>query len=304
MVMKISDIIAKIKRGVKYYRIPNRWVLYQRLHINNPLINLLIKPINRKEFSAIENGRIGSLNITSKEYKKFLEHEELRNYRKYTFAHNKILEYITTYILTEIDSESSVLDAAGGLGGYIRVIKRLKHSKELYCNDMRLAGKTEEGITFIGGNIDAMELASESLTSITCHHSFEHFREDNDIRFIKEVVRLLKVGGKACIVPLFLCNRYCEIWNKIPDMKFDKRALTIYDPLGTFPGWGPYERFARAYDIKAFRERLVAVIPKNVEWFVCQILYEGRPCPDIKKNCHQPRLNAEMKALLLHKKSE
>ena len=40
------------------------------------------------------------------------------------------------------------------------------------------------------------------------HCSFEHFEKNSDVKFIKEASRVLKKGGKLCILPLYLFNRY------------------------------------------------------------------------------------------------
>jgi SAM-dependent methyltransferase len=278
-----------------------RWKFYIRMRINNPITNLLLKPVEKSELKGIGGVEIRTLDISSTEYREFVGLDELKRYQGYDFAHSKVLEYLTSYKLLEINSNSTVLDAGGGFGRYVKSLKELKNPHKIYCIDPLDSSGTRDGVTFIKGSVSSINLPSGSLTSISCHHSFEHFRGNVDVEFIKEACRLLKAGGKTCIVPFFLCNRYSEIWNKIPEKKFDKNAYTIYSPLETFPGWGSYERFARVYDLKAVTTRLLPAIPEDIEVAVYNVLYEGKPCPDIKKNHHEPRLNSEMKALVLHK---
>lgn len=60
----------------------------------------------------------------------------------------------------------------------------------------------------IGGDAAAMPLRDGFASAMALHCSFEHFEGDTDIRFIKETSRVLKAGGKAVIVPLYLAQEY------------------------------------------------------------------------------------------------
>jgi SAM-dependent methyltransferase len=167
-----------------------------------------------------------------------------------------------------------------------------------------LDGKSANGITYIGGSINAIPLPDEFLDGISCHHSFEHFRDNLDIEFIQEAVRLLRVGKKLVIAPLFLTNEYAEIWNtKQIDKSDHKEGITIFDRTSTFAGWGPYEGFARTYSPSAFKTRIIENLPSNCKVEIYKVLLDGQSVPDISKNSHQPLLNAEMKAMVITKTS-
>ena len=75
----------------------------------------------------------------------------------------------------------------------------------------------------------------------------------------------------------------------------------IYDPTASFAGWGDYQGFARTYDNQAFRERVLENIPKNFKYTVCKIFFEGAPTPQFDYAYYQPRLNMEMKTLLVER---
>jgi hypothetical protein len=160
------------------------------------------------------------------------------------------------------------------------------------------------GIRFIGKGVEALDLPAQSLTAIACHHSIEHFRGDADIGFIDEIVRLLKPGGKACIVPLFLAEPYVEIWNTGRKNKFDERAVTINDPFATFTGWGNFEGFARVYSPESFDRRILSRIPDTFTTSFVEVTFEGQPCPriDFFHNPHQPSINCPMRALVIERK--
>ena len=68
-------------------------------------------------------------------------------------------------------------------------------------------------IKYITGSICSIPLRSGTVDAITCHHSFEHFEGNVDVEFMLEALRLLAVGGKIIICPIFITNGYFEITN-------------------------------------------------------------------------------------------
>lgn len=280
-----------------------KWKLITALRLNNLKVNRLLRPANESELMEIPIATT-ILEISSNEYTIFINCNILRNHSRLSYAHSKPLEYLTTIKLLGLKNSDYILDAAGGgKAEYIRALMEFtKLRLTAYCQDSLLDGKNSDGITYIGGSIEAIPLPDESLDGISCHHSFEHFRNDLDVKFIQEAVRLLRVGGKLAITPLFLTNEYAEIWNnKHVETYEPEKATTIIDRTGSFAGWGPYEGFARTYSPVAFKERILDNLPSNCNAKLCKVLLDGSPVPDIKKNYHQPLLNAQMKALLITK---
>jgi acetyltransferase-like isoleucine patch superfamily enzyme/ubiquinone/menaquinone biosynthesis C-methylase UbiE len=91
----------------------------------------------------------------------------------------------------------------------------------------------------IGGNAAAMPLEDGFASAMALHCSFEHFEGDADIRFIKETSRVLRPGGKAVIVPLYLASQY-----------------TINTDPAVWPAGGiDFEPDAMLYCVKNFRNR-------------------------------------------------
>jgi len=91
----------------------------------------------------------------------------------------------------------------------------------------------------IGGDAAAMPLEDDFASAMTLHCSFEHFEGDTDIRFIKETSRVLRPGGKAVIVPLYLASQY-----------------TINTDPAVWPVGGiDFEPDAMLYCVKNFRNR-------------------------------------------------
>jgi SAM-dependent methyltransferase len=263
----------------------------------------MLRPVTESELAQISLG-ITTLDLSLNEYTRLLNSSSLRDYARLSYAHSKPLEYLTTITLLDLTDSDHILDAAGGeKAEYTKALMEFTNLKlTAYCQDSLLDGQNLDGISYIGGSIDAIPLPDQSLDAISCHHSFEHFRNDLDVKFIWEAVRLLRVGGKLVITPLFLTNEYAEIWNNKHVETYDpQKATTLIDSTATFAGWGPYEGFARTYSPAAFKERILDNLPSNCDATIVKVLLDGKPVPDIGKNSHQPLLNAEMKALLIKK---
>lgn len=276
-----------------------RFELLGKIKLNNIRINRILFPVSLVDVEPIVHTL--EINITEKDYKRMLGFPEMARFRKIHFVHSKVLEYLTTLKLFDLKDRDTLFDAAGGANAeYLKVAMQYYTDRKIkcYCQDS-LSGSSDKRIEYINGSIDKIPLPDKSITAISCHHSFEHFRGDLDISFLKEALRLLKIRGMLAIIPFFLANHYAEIWNTRKREIFDNKALSLYDVTATFPGWGACERFARTYNMSAFKERILSHISSEYETRLIDVKYEGRICPDMLNNVHQPTLNANMKALVI-----
>lgn len=250
---------------------------------------------------------LGSLAIEQESYDRAIATETLSRYRAYAFRHTKVLEYLASYALIPVGTKT-MLDAAGGADSeFLRFVVEVdaSSSRTHYAQDALVAAADSSGpIQTIGGSIESVPLSDGTLDFISCHHSFEHFQGDLDHRFLTEAWRLLRPGGRLAITPLFLANRYAEIWNTRKAKNSDPAAHLIYDPTATFCGWGPYERFARVYDAAAFRSRILSVIPEAAKIQLLSVRSQQGPEPDMSANKHQPSCNGDMRVFVVDKPLE
>lgn len=288
--------------GIASYLSTKRWQALAIVGLNNRSVDRQVLPVAGRWQDEV-GCATGVLDLPRADYDRLIATPACAAYRKCPGVHSKPLEYLVSITLGEIGPGDKVLDAAGGANAeFLRAAREyLPHPIMPYSQDAQLEGSERDGIRFVAGSVDAIDLPDASFDVIACHHSIEHFRADIDSGFVREVSRLLKPGGRAVISPLFLADTYAEIWNRRPAAHFDPAATQIVDRSATFAGWGPYEGFARTYSIAAFRERLLASVPDDVEASVVAVQVDGRPEPRRENNRHAPLVNAEMKALVLRR---
>ena len=125
------------------------------------------------------------------------------------------------------------------------------------------AGMYEQDLAFprglsgrrIGGDAAAMPVPDAFADVLVLHNAFEHFEGDSDTRFMHEAARVLKPGGRVCILPLFMHERFAN--------QTDPAAIfgtpPAFDPgaeVWCVRGW--HDRFGRHYDAAQLESRLLA----------------------------------------------
>ena len=127
----------------------------------------------------------------------------------------------TYYTYLDIGSSSSV---------FAKILHRLHPRARTYRQDLNY----QAGIhgQYIGSDAANIPLPDSSVDSMGLHCAWEHFENNADIQFIEEAARLLKSGGKFCIIPLYLANDYFiftspQIWkNKYSNAS----GRPVFDP--------------------------------------------------------------------------
>jgi len=112
-----------------------------------------------------------------------------------------------------------------------------------------LRGKT------IGGDACRMPVPDgfAQKASLTC--SFEHFEGGSDLGLFQELARVLRPGGRVCVVPFYVTSQHANQTD--PEVRVG--GDVAFDPgarLYLARGWG--NRFGRFYSPASFVERVVA----------------------------------------------
>lgn len=158
---------------------------------------------------------------------------------------------------------------------YQEIITLLSKTSNTYVQDLVFPSGIQGNQ--IGGSAAELPLPDVSVDAMTLHCSFEHFEGNADTGFVKEAGRVLRPGGKVCIVPLYL-GEYAFVLND-PAWAFN---LSV-DPDTTihfFPKWG--ERHGRFYSNKTLLTRIIepaiagGLKPRVIHF--CNILELDRSC--------------------------
>jgi len=240
-----------------------------------------------------------NFNLDSSGFHQFVDHSRLKGYQNLNYIHKKPLEFYISYSLLKPESKDILLDAAGGDTIFIDAVRNISNCKSFLNDHMYNKLFQKNDVTIIGGDVSSIDLPDSSVTKITCHHSFEHFHNDTDIKFIQEIKRLLKPGGEAVILPIFLAKEYYETWSIEKNIKYDQKATTLIDKTASLPGNKNTGYFARIYNEDAFISRILNTADAcKLKSILYNCLLDGEPSPDMNLN-HGAKINMPMRALFL-----
>ena len=164
--------------------------------------------------------------------------------------YEKTLEHYVGAALLELNPEDVLVDVAACGSPWYAIAPRL-YGCEAYALDLNYPAGVHGHE--IGADATATGLPDGFATKISVHCAFEMFENDADIRFLREAARLLRRGGKAVIVPLYMHHRLYYVES---NPRLDRRGL---DYSGAVRVWRTrHVRFSRKYSPRAFLSRLVA----------------------------------------------
>jgi len=154
----------------------------------------------------------------------------------------KSLEHFIAADLLRLQPDDVYIDIASEGSPVPEIYYRLAH-----CTTYRQDLTYPPGLTgdTIGGDAAALPVPEGFASKMGLHCSFEHFEGDADVRFMREVRRVLRPGGAVCIVPLYLFDVYAIQTDPAvavaAGVQFDPDAVLYCDVT-----WG--NRHGRFYD--------------------------------------------------------
>jgi SAM-dependent methyltransferase len=219
---------------------------------NPKVLDEIVKDLKMNFFKVV------SLEIDVDDYRQYFKNAKYYRSPLYYLKFAKIernlveksLEHYLAAKLLELKKEDLYIDVASSNSPASDIYHRL-YGCEAYKQDMMFADGIHENV--IGGDASRMPVKEGFASKMALHCSFEHFENDSDVRFIKEANRVLRKGGKLCILPLYLFNKYAVQTDPtiLPknDMQFEKDAV-----LYCAKGWG--QRHGRFYDVSHLTSRI------------------------------------------------
>ncbi|MCP3166715.1 class I SAM-dependent methyltransferase [Myxococcus qinghaiensis] len=160
--------------------------------------------------------------------------------------------YSWTQLAPLLAREDAVyVDIASTLNSpYLEVIRALAKTRNVFVQDLVFP----PGINGheIGGSAAELPLGNASVDAMTLHCSFEHFEGGADTGFIREAARVLRPGGRVCIVPLYLGEYAFTMCDPAWGHDIRREAEPV---IHLFPGWG--ERHGRFYGVDTLKQRVL-----------------------------------------------
>ncbi len=161
----------------------------------------------------------------------------------------KSLEHYLAAKLLDLSGEDTYIDVANGDSPIPQIYHDI-YGCNAYAQDKYF--KTSKG-GMIPGNACSMPVKNGFASKIALHNSFEHFEGNDDVDFLEEANRVLQPGGRLCIIPLFLFDKFVNQTD--PSVL---RNCDIFDKGATiFAARGWLNRFGRHYDVPNLVSRIV-----------------------------------------------
>jgi SAM-dependent methyltransferase len=164
--------------------------------------------------------------------------------------HEKALEHYLAARLMGLDPGDTYVDVASFDSPTPRIYRDL-FGCDTYRQDLVYPpGRTGDQI---GGDAAHMPVPDEFATRMALHNAFEHFEGESDIGFIHEAARVLRPGGKLCIVPLLLFDRYAI---QTDPAVFPRGGISFERDATVYGARGWRDRHGRFYDVASLGARI------------------------------------------------
>ncbi len=163
---------------------------------------------------------VTSFRVIKKEYLEYLEKVNYKkkypNYYPGNF-YEKTLEHFIAFKLLNLSKGRNFIDIGAAKSPHSKVFERLTGCKG-YKQDIRFL----KGIHWrkIGSNASNIPVKDNFFHGALAACTIEHFENDSDIGFIKEMTRILSIGGRVIVIPLYL----------------HEKAVCVTDPKYSIPG--------------------------------------------------------------------
>lgn len=258
----------------------------------------LLKPpiwedMGGKEFKLIEKElsssgiSIQDLYVNKGEFEdfktKFVFGKDFYGGAKSALFNEKVLEHFIAYKLCVqqmSDKQDIYIDVAAANSPWTKLLRERGYNT--YAIDLQPSDFRNLDYYLV---MDATKttFADNSISFVSLQCAYEMFIKDSDIKLISELSRILKIAGRAVICPLYLYTHYSGFSS--PEFFFrknyhDKEAKVYLAPnnMRGIP-------FARFYDVRKLKERVLETIAGNGLSYNLYILRNGK---EIDQNiyCH------------------
>ena len=111
--------------------------------------------------------------------------------------------------LKSFDASDTYVDIAAASSPWAKIQREI-HGLNAFANDLISVGEDYSHLDYYRvEDATASAFRDASVMGASLHCAFEMFSADDDIALMRELGRILKPGGKAVILPLYLHTHYC-----------------------------------------------------------------------------------------------
>lgn len=205
----------------------------------------------------------------------------LNNYKNIA-PYSRLLRYYLSTITLNLTKNDRLLDIGSGDNIYYSIMKN--YVGACFANDFNL--DTDQNSEYsLEGNIFELPLPEGNFSKIVLGHSFEHFRYDQDIQLLSLFKKLLSPGGICCIEPIFIGQKYLEVFGHQSKEHYDKSSQKVVTKSSGFPGSRKKNMgFARIYSPESLFQRIIKnCMAMGMKCKVISFKMKNQYLPDMNK---------------------
>jgi SAM-dependent methyltransferase len=165
----------------------------------------------------------------------------------------KSLEHYVSADLLEFTPDDVYIDIASRRSPFFRIARELWGVRTVYRQDLDF----EPGLhgDTIGGDAGRLPLPDGSVSKATLHCSLEHFEGDSDRALFREMGRVLRPGGRLCILPFYLSREYTIHTDPVYALFFGRGLRFDPEARVRYCRWN--NRHSRHYDVERLKTRVL-----------------------------------------------
>lgn len=279
-----SRTIEKGLEKIKYLRKKGIFEhIYQNLIIKLPSFLTVYKSPTPEENYQIEksfsdNGfAVSNIFIKQKEFEEFTNMFDFGN--DFYDGHGnlvwteKVLEHFLAWemVIKNLRKDEKYIDIAASNSPWVKLLNE-KAIKAVGI-DLNESYKFKENPNYLVMDATKTDFEDGSVAGASLQCAFEMFTGEDDINLIKELGRILKVGGKVLVVPLYMHTHHCGYTTK--DFRFSRKyhdigaELYIRNDCTGIP-------FSRKYDVETLKKRVLETADMHGLDYKIYVLRNGK----------------------------
>jgi ubiquinone/menaquinone biosynthesis C-methylase UbiE len=185
----------------------------------------------------------------------------------------KVLEHFIAWEMAVkyLESDEIYIDVAASSSPWVKMLNE-KGFKAIGI-DLNESWKFKDDPNYLVMDATKTTFKDGSVSGVSLQCAFEMFTGNDDKNLMKELGRILKPGGKAVIVPLYMHTHHCGYTTK--EFRFSRKYHDLGAKLYLRKDFSGIP-FSRKYDVEVLKERVLDVAQKNGLEYKIYVLRNGK----------------------------